>query len=102
MLARCDEVVCVLLVAPSRESQELRLRERGDPEEHVKSRVALGELEIEAARPIVDAVVVNDDLERAVDELSGIVDGARRRFASSRPGGPAEPKGASWLSQRAR
>jgi guanylate kinase len=83
VLEHCDEVVCVLLVAPSREAQEQRLRERGDSEEHVRQRVELGDKEIAEGAGIVDAVVVNDDLDRAVDELGAIIAAARRRFADS-------------------
>lgn len=82
VLNHCDRVVCVLLVAPSREEQELRLRERGDNEEHVKSRLELGDREIQAGAGIVDAVVVNDDLDRAVAQLEAIIAAARRRFSS--------------------
>ncbi len=78
VLERCSPVVCVLLVPPSREDQERRLRGRGDPEEHVEKRVALGELELERGRRIADAVVVNDDLDRTVEEVAAIIEGARR------------------------
>lgn len=81
VLERCSEVVCVLLVAPSREVQAARLRARGDDEEHVQKRLALGESEVVAAKPIVDAVVVNDDLDRAVAELEDIIAASRRRFS---------------------
>ncbi len=83
VLERCAAVLCVLLVAPSREEQEARLRERGDAEAHVQKRLALGDSEVAAAGPLVDAVVVNDDLDRAVAELEAIIAAARRRFASS-------------------
>lgn len=72
-------VVCVLLVPPSREDQAARLRGRGDPEEQVERRLALGETELEAGQGFADAVVVNDDLDQAVSELAAIVDEARRR-----------------------
>ena len=36
---------------------------------------------VEASREIVDATVVNDDLDQAVADLAAIVDDARRRFA---------------------
>jgi guanylate kinase len=81
VLERCgsEHVVCVLLVPPSREVQAARLRGRGDPEDQVQRRLALGEAELEVGKAIADAVVVNDDLERAVDELAAIVAEARRR-----------------------
>lgn len=79
---RCEDVVCVLLVPPSTKAQEERLRQRGDDEEHIARRISLGSREIEAARGFVDAVVVNDDLDRAIEELAGIVEQARGRFSS--------------------
>ncbi len=80
VLERCghDHVRCVLLVPPSREEQATRLRGRGDAEEQVQRRLALGEDELEAGRAFADAVVVNDDVERAVEELAAIIDEARR------------------------
>lgn len=78
ILDRCADVVCVLLVPPSLDEQEVRLRGRGDPDEHVRQRLALGEHELEAGKALADVVVVNDDLDRTVAELAAIVDRARR------------------------
>lgn len=75
-------VVCVLLVPPSKDEQEARLRGRGDSDEHVRRRVALGDDELEVGRRFADAIVVNDDVERAVDELAAIVAAAREREAA--------------------
>jgi guanylate kinase len=82
ILERCEDVVVVLLEAPSRAEQEARLRERGDSESHVQKRLLLGEAEVAEATPIADVVVVNDDLERTVAELEAIISASRRRFAS--------------------
>jgi guanylate kinase len=78
VLERCTDVVCVLLVPPSREDQEARLRGRGDSDEHVRRRLELGEVEFARGQRIADKVVVNDDLDRTVDEFAGIVESARR------------------------
>jgi guanylate kinase len=78
---RADDVVCVMLIPPSVEAQVERLRARGDSEEHVAKRVALGEKEIAEAGDVVDATIVNDDLDQAVSDLAAIVEAARRRFA---------------------
>lgn len=79
VLERCDGgVLCVLLVPPSWQDQQARLRGRGDPEEHVQRRLALGEHELEIGRAFADEVVVNDDLDGAVAELAAIVEAARR------------------------
>lgn len=69
----------VLLVPPSRLVQETRLRARGDDDEHVAQRLAIAEFEESKGRALADAVVVNDVLERAVNEVAGIV-------ATRRPG----------------
>ena len=78
---RAQDVLCVLLVPPSVEVQKARLRARGDSEEHVAKRVALGQKEIAESADVVDVTIVNDDLDKAVEELAAIVDAARRRFA---------------------
>lgn len=79
---RCRDVVCVLLVAPSDSEQAARLRARGDAEDHIEARLALGERETREGRSIADAVIVNDDLDEAAREVAAIVEAARRRFAS--------------------
>ena len=73
------DALVVLLVAPSREVQEARLRVRGDDDDHVARRLALADAEEEVGRALADAIVVNDDLDRAVAEVAGIL-------ASCRPG----------------
>ena len=72
------DALVVLLVAPSRDVQEARLRARGDDEEHVAKRLALADIEEGKGRALADAIVVNDDLERAVAEVAGIL-ACRRR-----------------------
>jgi len=81
VIERCrDEgVLCILLVPPSGVDQAVRLRGRGDPEEQVERRVALGRQEIETGRRFADAIVVNDQVERTVEELAAIIDKARHR-----------------------
>jgi guanylate kinase len=81
VLKVAEHVLCVLLVPPSIEVQEARLRARGDSPEHIARRIALGVDEVAASGEIVDATVVNDDLDKAVEELAAIVEDARRRFA---------------------
>ena len=78
VLARCDDVVCILVVPPSEEAQEARLRGRGDSLARTEERLALGREEVDAGRALADYVVVNDDLERAVAEVEGILEDERR------------------------
>jgi guanylate kinase len=75
---RCEDVVCVLLVPPSAEDQARRMGERGDSEAHVRARLELAERELVAGRAIADAIVVNDDVDQATDELASILEAARR------------------------
>ena len=74
------DAVVILIVAPSVEAQVERMRRRGDTAEQIARRVELGRKEEEIGRALSDHVVVNDDLERAVDEVAGIV--ARHRTRS--------------------
>lgn len=72
-----EDVRVVLLLPPSRQEQEARLRGRGDAEEHVRRRLVLGDEEVQVGRRIADYVVVNDDVERTLDELTAIIGGSR-------------------------
>jgi guanylate kinase len=67
------DAVIVLIVAPSVESQIGRMRKRGDSEEEIARRVRLGHDEEQIGRSLADHVVVNDDLDRAVSEVTGIL-----------------------------
>lgn len=77
----------VFLRPPSREVQEARLRDRalaeaalsGTPvdEQELQRRLDSAEAE-EAAAADFDAIVVNDDLERTVDELGSLLEARRR------------------------
>ena len=80
---RASDVFCVLLVPPSLEVQEARLRARGDDADHIAKRIALGQREVEESKDVVDVTLVNDDLEEAVTDLAAIVEAARRRFLGS-------------------
>jgi len=71
------DAVLVFVKAPSREQQRRRLLERGqDDPEAIDRRLAQAETE-EAAADRFDAVVVNDDAGRAVQEVAAIL-GAHR------------------------
>ncbi len=67
------DAVLIFVMPPSRQEQQRRLRERGDPEDKVDERLqkALDEEPIGLA--IADHVVVNDDLAATVDEMLEIV-----------------------------
>lgn len=76
---RVPEAVAILLVPPTTEELERRLRARGDDDDHVARRLALATRELEEGRELADHVVVNDDLAQAVRDVAGIV--ARYRTA---------------------
>ena len=68
----------VFVKAPSREEQRRRLEERGaDDPEAMERRLARAELEEALAAEQFDAVIVNDDVGRAVGELAAIVEARR-------------------------
>ena len=70
---RAGDARLLLLVPPSAEVQEARLRGRGDTDELVAARVEVGRQEVAEGRAIADAVVVNDELGRAVDQAARII-----------------------------
>ncbi len=69
--------VVILLVPPSDEVQRQRLEARGDPPEHVERRLAKGRDEVRLGQGLASHVVVNDQVETAVDQVAGIVESAR-------------------------
>jgi guanylate kinase len=76
-LARPD-ALRILMLAPSAAAQTERLRARGDLEEHVQRRVALGRTEEKKGRALASYVIVNDEVESSVRRLLAIIDGARK------------------------
>ena len=74
---RQPESIVVLVLPQSRQAQEARLRGRGDPEETIARRLAKADQEERIGRELADHVVVNDDLERAVAQVVGIVESHR-------------------------
>jgi guanylate kinase len=76
--AKRPDAVLLLILAPSRQAQEDRLRGRGDTESTIASRLARADEEERVGRELADHVVINDDLGRAIDEVVGILESARR------------------------
>lgn len=74
---RRPDALLLLVLPPDQEELERRLRGRGDAEEHVQRRLALADIEITGGLEIADHVVINADLDRAVEEVAGILDGYR-------------------------
>ncbi|MBU6496643.1 MAG: guanylate kinase [Acidobacteria bacterium] len=78
ILAQDSEAVVILVLPPSPEVLEARLRGRGDDESHVRRRLEVAAGEIDRGRLIRSAEVVNDDLERATSQIFSILEGLRR------------------------
>jgi guanylate kinase len=68
----------VFVDAPSRDEQAERMRGRGDPEEKIAKRLAKADEEAERARALGMRLVVNDDVENAVEEIERLIADARR------------------------
>ncbi len=72
-------VVYVFLAPSSLSRLEERLRARGtEDDEEIRARLTVAAQELKAI-PFFDYLVINDDFERAVEELSGIVIAERAR-----------------------
>jgi guanylate kinase len=70
---RYPDAVLILIVAPSPEVQEKRLRGRGDRDADVRRRLAVGADEERVGRQLADYVVVNDDVDRAACQVADIL-----------------------------
>jgi guanylate kinase len=71
------DATLILLLPPSREVQEERLRTRGDDDEHIARRLAEGETEEREGRLLADAVVVNDTIGQATADVASILENRR-------------------------
>lgn len=80
---KLPEAIAVFIVPPSRQDLERRLRSRGqDSDEAITRRLERARQEI-ARSSEYDFVIVNDDLQRASDELRAIVVASRCRRRDS-------------------
>lgn len=77
--AQHPDASVVLVVPPSREEQERRLRVRGDDEASIQRRLATSEDEEARARAIADLVVVNDEVDRAAVEIAAFLEFRRNK-----------------------
>jgi guanylate kinase len=67
--------VTVFLAPPSRQELERRLRSRGDTDEaDIQTRLEVAGWQEQMAREEFDHIVVNDDVDRVVDEIVRIID----------------------------
>ena len=84
VLREVPDARMILVVPPSPEKLAERMRARGDDETHVAERVARAVEEEEIGRRLAHDVVVNDNLDRAVEETAGIL----RRYRAQRASPP--------------
>ena len=73
------DALLLFVVPPSRDEQERRLRGRGDPGDKVLARLKKAEVEEPIGRAEADYLVVNDELQRTVDEMMSIIERERCR-----------------------
>jgi guanylate kinase len=71
------DAVLVVIDTPSRDEQAARMQGRGDDPDQIRRRLAAGEAELATAETMGATVVVNDDLDRAVDDLAAVIAAAR-------------------------
>ena len=76
---RFDDAVVILVVPPSLEQLEQRLRARGDDDRHVAARLSSTPDEIAQGRDLASFVVVNDDIDRTTKEILSILEELRMR-----------------------
>lgn len=67
----------IFVEAPSPEVQEARLRHRGDPEPIIRARLEKAEVEASRSQELGATVVINDDVDRATDEVLTLINVAR-------------------------
>jgi guanylate kinase len=75
---RHPESVLIFILPPSRDEQRRRLIGRGDPDEQVLERLRKAEEEEPVGLALADHSVVNDELERTLDELMSIIETVRK------------------------
>jgi len=68
------DAVMFFVAPPSMDELERRLRRRGDTsEEDIEDRLEIAELEMQEAPTLFDYVVVNEDLEQAIEDIVGLI-----------------------------
>lgn len=82
VVSRFPEALLIFIEAPSPAAQEARLRHRGDPEPIIRARLDKAEAEARRSQELGAIVVVNDDVDRATDEVLGLIEQARSRSVS--------------------
>ncbi len=77
-VAERDPAALLIFVdSPTRSDQAERLRQRGDPEDAVRRRLAEGDRERSRAADLAAIEVINDDLARTVEEIASLIEARR-------------------------
>lgn len=71
------DALVILVIPPSDEVLRNRMVGRGDPFESIDERVTVGKTEVVKGRGFADHIIVNDDLDKAVSEISSIINALR-------------------------
>ncbi|HEX5696238.1 MAG TPA: guanylate kinase [Acidimicrobiia bacterium] len=68
------DAVMFFVAPPSMDELERRLRRRGDTsEEDIEDRLEIAEQEMQEAPILFNHVIVNDDLDRAIEDIVGLI-----------------------------
>jgi guanylate kinase len=76
--SRHPKSTVILLLPPSLEELESRLRARGDTDDHVQLRLGSSDFETSVGREIADYVVTNHTLDETIIEILGILESVRQ------------------------
>lgn len=71
--------VIVMVLPPSRDEQERRMRQRGDPEPIIAQRLAKADAELATGYGLADLIVVNRDVAGAAEEIGRFLASGRAR-----------------------
>lgn len=74
-----ESALLLFVLPPSRQEQKARLRGRGDSDQKVEKRLKKAEDEEPIGKAMADYVIINDDLESTIDEMTRIIAYERRQ-----------------------
>lgn len=71
------EALVVFVDAPTRQAQRARLERRGDPPARIEARLAKANGELQTAHQLGAAIVINDEIGRALADLEALISARR-------------------------
>ena len=82
--ARCPEAIFIFIIPPSFEELSRRLHNRNtDNEDVIAGRLEKAKIEFREI-PTYDYLVINDVLEKCVEQVHGIIEGEHRKIAHNK------------------